>query len=288
MGLHELVSRIGENHALDTVTGPVSRVAKKLVPAGPVKDVLSGTPFGHPLHPPLTDVPIGCFTAATALDLLGGSRFEDAVDTLLALGIGATVPTATAGLSDWSDTYGPDMRIGLVHAGANVAALGLFAASLAARRAGNRGVGRVLGLAGFTTLTAGGYLGGHLGYSRGVGVNNAFYQHEPEDWTAVMDAGDLPEGSPVKAQDGDATVLLYRSAGRIYAIGSRCSHAGGPLEEGKIDDANLCVECPWHGSVFQLEDGSVVHGPASVPQTAYDARQQDGRIEVRRRPATTA
>jgi nitrite reductase/ring-hydroxylating ferredoxin subunit/uncharacterized membrane protein len=284
MALYELVSRIGENAALDKVTGPVGRVAKKLVPAGPVKDVLSGTPFGHPVHPPLTDLPIGCFTAATALDLLGGSRFEDAVDTLLALGIVATVPTASAGLSDWSDTYGSEQRVGLVHAAANVAALGLFTASLAARRSGSRGVGRVLGLAGFTALTAGGYLGGHLSYSRGVGVNNAFYQHEPEDWTAVMDAADLAEGNPAKAEVGDATVLLYRSGGRIYAIGSRCSHAGGPLEEGKIDDANRCVECPWHGSVFQLEDGSVVHGPASVRQTAYDARVQDGRVEVRRRP----
>ena len=283
MGLHELVNRIGEIEALDRVTEPLTRTAKKMVPAGPVKDVLSGTPFGHPVHPPLTDVPIGCFTAATILDLLGGRKFEDAVGNLLAAGIVSAVPTASAGLSDWSETYGSEKRIGLAHALANVAALGLFAGSLIARRRGSLALGRTLSLGGMTTLAAGGYLGGHLSYSRGVGVNNAFYQHEPEDWTAVMDSADLPAGSPVKVEAGNATILLYRASERIYGIGSRCSHAGGPLEEGKIDDGDNCVQCPWHGSVFRLDDGSVVHGPASVPQAGYDVRVQDGRIEVRRR-----
>ncbi len=283
MGLHELVNRIGEIETLDRVTEPLTRTAKKLVPAGPVKDVLSGTPFGHPVHPPLTDVPIGCFTAATILDLLGGRKFEDAVGNLLAVGIVSAVPTASAGLSDWSDTYGSEKRIGLAHALANVAALSLFAGSLIARRRGGLALGRTLSLAGMTTLAAGGYLGGHLSYSRGVGVNNAFYQHEPEDWTAVMDAADLPAGSPVKVEAGNATILLYRSSEKIYGVGSRCSHAGGPLEEGKIDDGDNCVQCPWHGSVFRLDDGSVVHGPASVPQAGYDVRVNDGRVEVRRR-----
>jgi nitrite reductase/ring-hydroxylating ferredoxin subunit/uncharacterized membrane protein len=284
MALHELATRIGDIETLDRVTGPLARTAKKLIPAGPLKDLLSGTPLGHPLHPALTDVPIGSFTAATVLDLLGGERFENAVEELLALGIVAAVPTASAGLADWSDTYGSPTRIGLVHALANVASLCLFAGSLAARRQGSPGIGRALGLAGLTTLVTGGYLGGHLTYAEGIGVNNAFYQHAPEDWTAVMDASDLPEGSAAKVAAGDATVLVYRSADRISAIGSRCSHAGGPLEEGKIDDAARCVQCPWHGSVFRLDDGSVVHGPASVPQAAYDVRVTDGRIEVRARP----
>jgi len=284
MALHELARRIGEIEPLDRVTGPLARTAKKLIPAGPLKDLLSGSPLGHPLHPALTDIPIGSFTAATVLDLVGRERFQDAVEDLLALGIVATVPTASAGLADWSETYGSAKRIGLVHALANVTALCCFAGSLAARRQGSPGIGRALGLAGLTTLVTGGYLGGHLTYAEGVGVNNAFYQHAPGDWTAVMDASDLPEGSAAKVAAGEATVLLYRSGDRISAIGSRCSHAGGPLEEGKIDDAARCVQCPWHGSVFRLDDGSVVHGPASVPQADYDVRVTDGHIEVRARP----
>jgi nitrite reductase/ring-hydroxylating ferredoxin subunit/uncharacterized membrane protein len=283
MELHEVARQIGDVEALDHITGPLTRAAKKLIPPGPVKDLLSGAPVGHPLHPALTDVPIGSFAAATVLDLIGGRRSEDAVEALLALGIAAAVPTASAGLADWSDTYGSERRIGAVHALSNVASLCLFAGSLVARRRGRRGLGRALSLAGMTTLATGGYLGGHLTYSRGVGVNNSFHQHEPDDWTAVLDAADLPAGSPINVDVGDATILLYRAADQILAIGSRCSHAGGPLHEGKIDDGNLCVACPWHGSVFRLEDGGVVHGPASVPQAAYDVRVNDGRVEVRHR-----
>jgi nitrite reductase/ring-hydroxylating ferredoxin subunit/uncharacterized membrane protein len=283
MTLHEVAQRIGDVEALDQAAQPLARAAKKLIPPGPAKDVLSGTPFGHPLHPALTDLPIGSFAAATVLDLVGGRRYQGAVEALLALGIVVAAPTAGAGLADWSDTYGSEQRVGLVHALANVTSLSLFAGSLAARRSGRRGLGRALSLLGMTTLATGGYLGGHLTYARGVGVNNAFFQHEPDDWTPVMAAGELQAGSPTKVDAGGATILLYRSPDRILAIGSRCSHAGGPLHEGKIDDGDLCVQCPWHGSVFGLEDGAVVHGPASVPQAAYDVQVRDGNIEVRHR-----
>jgi nitrite reductase/ring-hydroxylating ferredoxin subunit len=74
-------------------------------------------------------------------------------------------------------------------------------------------------------------------------------------------------------------VLLYRERGRVSAIGSVCSHAGGPLEEGKAADG--CVTCPWHDSVFRLEDGSIVHGPATRPQPSFKARVRNGQIELR-------
>jgi len=74
-------------------------------------------------------------------------------------------------------------------------------------------------------------------------------------------------------------VLLYRDGDAISAIGAVCSHAGGPLEEGKFE--NGCVECPWHHSVFNLRTGKVVHGPATHAQPAYEARLFQGQIEVR-------
>jgi len=287
MALHGLAERIGTIGTLDRVARPLAGLAGKAIPTGSArKDALSGAGLGHPLHPLLTDVPIGSFTAATVLDLIGGRRSRDAVDTLLALGIAATLPTAAAGLSDWADTYGPDQRTGVVHAAANIVALTLFSGSLAARRTGRRGFGRVLGLAGMGAMATGGYLGGHLSYARGVGVNHAFAERAIEDWTAVMDEGDLAAGSPTRVEAGGAAILLYRAPEGILAIGSVCSHAGGPLQEGKVDDDHgPCVRCPWHGSVFRLDDGSVVHGPASVPQAAYDVRTRAGRIEVRRRMA---
>jgi nitrite reductase/ring-hydroxylating ferredoxin subunit/uncharacterized membrane protein len=263
MDLHEQARRLGELQALDQVASPLARKAKELIAPGPVKDVLSGTGLGHPLHPVLTDIPIGLFTSATVLDLLAGRRARGAVN------------------ADWSDTQGTEQRVGVVHAAANVTGTCLFAASLLNRLRGRRYRGRVQGLLGMATLAAGGYLGGFLSYGRGVGVNNAFFQPELDEWTAVADESELHPGAAVMKEAGGATILLYRSGGRIHAIGSRCTHAGGPLHEGKIDDSTLCVECPWHGSVFSLEDGTVVHGPASVPEAAYEVRTTAGRIEVR-------
>jgi len=282
--LYDLADRLEKVDALDRVTAPLVAAAKKAIGPGRLKDVLSGVGLGHPLHPVLTDIPIGAFTAASLLDLIGPRAFEPAVETLLGAGILAALPTATAGLADWSDTYGGEQRVGVVHAAGNVAALALFGASLAARRTGARGVGRALGLAGMGVLAGSGYLGGYLSFTRGVGVNHAFNEATPKEWTPVLDDTEVPEATPVRVEVDGTAILLYRSGGRILAIGNRCSHAGGPLDEGEVDPGALCVTCPWHGSVFRLADGEVVHGPASVPQTAYDVRCESGKVEVRARP----
>ena len=134
-----------------------------------------------------------------------------------------------------------------------------------------------------SVMSVGGYLGGYLSYARGVGVNHAFFEHPPEDWTDVAAEAELSEGKSMRVDAGGATALLYRSNGRIHAIGSRCSHAGGPLDEGTIDADRCTVECPWHQSVFRLDGGAVVHGPATVPEPAYDARIEGGKVEVRGR-----
>jgi nitrite reductase/ring-hydroxylating ferredoxin subunit/uncharacterized membrane protein len=274
--LHGMTARLGSATALDRVAKPVAGFVKRALPHGPVKDVLSGTWLGHPLHPLLTDIPIGSFTSATVLDIVGGRRARGAADSLVALGVASAVPTAVAGAADWSDTYGHDQRVGVVHAASNAVGLAFYASSLRARRRGARGRGTVLALLGMASMTVGGYLGGYLAYSRGVGVNDAFAEEPPDDWTAVDDG-----------RAGDATVFVHRSSvdGAVRAIGGRCSHAGGPLAEGAIDDECCTVTCPWHGSVFRMDDGAVVHGPATVPQVAYDVRDAGGAVEVRRRPA---
>jgi nitrite reductase/ring-hydroxylating ferredoxin subunit/uncharacterized membrane protein len=283
VNLHASAEKLGGLEQLDKPAGAAAKAVSQAVGQGTVKDLLSGTPLGHPLHPLLTDIPIGTLTSAMLLDLLGSERAQPAADLLVAVGLLSALPTAASGAADWSDSYGPDQRIGAVHAVGNVVGLGLWACSLRARRRGDRRAGTVLGLAGMTTMAVGGYLGGYLSHSRGVGVNNAFYQHQPEDWTPVLAEAELVEGTPTRAVAGDATVLLYRSDGQVLAINSRCTHAGGPLDEGDVDAAACTVKCPWHQSVFRLGDGSVVHGPASVPQAAYDTRIQDGQIEIRLR-----
>jgi nitrite reductase/ring-hydroxylating ferredoxin subunit/uncharacterized membrane protein len=218
------------------------------------------------------------------LDLVGGRRWRDAADALITLGLLAAIPTAAAGATDRSATHGDKQRVGVVHAASNVIGLSLFASSLYARRHDARVPGVLLGVAGLTTLSVGAYLGGYLTFSRGVGVNHAFDEEVPSDWTRVVDDAALEAGRLTGAAADAATVVLYRSNDQIYAIGGRCSHAGGPLAEGTLDETNCSVKCPCHGSVFCLTDGSVVHGPASVPRVVYDVRVHDGRVEVRRRP----
>jgi len=124
MKLQDVASRIEKIDAIDKIGDSLGGVVKKLIPAGQLKDALSGTWLGHPLHPLLTDIPIGSFTSATLLDLVGGRRSQPAANFLAAVGVMATLPTAAAGLSDWSDTYGAPRRVGVVHAAANAVGVG--------------------------------------------------------------------------------------------------------------------------------------------------------------------
>ncbi|MEV7648647.1 Rieske (2Fe-2S) protein [Arthrobacter sp. NPDC089319] len=279
--LHKLMARIEQTEALDKVAQPLAGLVGRLVKPRPVRNILSGSYLGHPLHPLMTDLPIGAWTMATLLDTVGGRRAEPAADLLVTAGILTAAPTAWAGLNDWSDTQGEDRRVGLVHAAANASALVCFTASLVARRCGRRGIAKVIALGGFGLLMSGGYLGGHLSYSRGVNVNHTAWREGPADWTGVMAASELADGTPQPAQVGDLSLVLYRSGGTVWALDSVCSHMGGPLDEGTVDDG--CITCPWHGSTFRLADGSVVRGPASSEQPAYETRVREGNIEVRRR-----
>src|SRR3954466_6601529 len=100
--LHHLAERVASAAALD---GPAEAVAEKIrgaIPRGPVKDALSGTQLGHALHPFLTDLPIGTWTPATLLDVVGGRAARPASERLIAAGVLAAVPTAASGLDDWA------------------------------------------------------------------------------------------------------------------------------------------------------------------------------------------
>jgi nitrite reductase/ring-hydroxylating ferredoxin subunit/uncharacterized membrane protein len=275
----KLIQRLENFTALDKVTKPLSNAVGKAVQPRAARNLLSGTNLGHPLHPMLTDVTIGAWSMSSLLDVVGGRAAAPAADLLVGAGVGAAVPTAASGLNDWSDLLGGERRIGSVHGFANVVALGLQVASLAARRRGQRGRGKALGVAGISVLTAGGYLGGHLSYVKGVGVNHTAFEELPADWTPVLAEAELSLGEHRQVTAGDAPVLLARLHGQILAIAATCSHAGGPLADGELADG--CVTCPWHGSTFRLDDGVIVRGPATTPQPTLQAQVRDGQIEVR-------
>jgi nitrite reductase/ring-hydroxylating ferredoxin subunit/uncharacterized membrane protein len=280
--IDELVGRVERWKALDAIGRPVAEAVGRVVSPAPVRNLLSGTVLGHPAHPMLTDLPIGAWSMASLLDVVGGPAAEPAADLLVATGMAAAVPTAVTGLNDWSDTKGAARRVGQVHAAAVNIGLFLYTASFVSRRRGHRATGKALGLAGLGAVTAGGFLGGHLSYAQGVNVNRTAWRKGPRDWTEVLDEAVLAPGGHRMVQAGTVSLLLVREADGITALDSVCSHMGGPLDEGTIADG--CVTCPWHGSTFRLKDGGIVRGPASAPQPAYETRVHEGRIQVRARP----
>lgn len=283
MGLRAVMRSLGNFDALEPVAAWLAGLLGSVLGCQRIKDILSGSWLGHPLHPAVTDIPVGALTAATVLELVSGDEADSTVDALLVLGLVSVVPAALSGASDWVDTVDRDRRLGLVHAMANSGASLLYLASLVSRRTGSRGRGRVFSLLGLGALGAGGYVGGHLVFARGLGVDHTVFDEPPAEWTRVAREGDLADETPAAASAGGYQVLLYRRDGEIFALGDRCTHAGGPLSEGDVDD-DLCVTCPWHASRFRLVDGSIVHGPATAPQPSLEARVRDGHVEVRSRP----
>jgi nitrite reductase/ring-hydroxylating ferredoxin subunit/uncharacterized membrane protein len=274
--------RLEANADLDRVADPARRAVTTVLPSGPLKDVLHGVWLGHPLHPVLTDLPIGFWTSAVVLDLVGGPAARPGADVLVGAGVAAAVPTAAAGLADWSELDRPERRAGLVHAAANVTATALYGLSFLARRRGHRAGGVMLGLAGASAAVAGAFLGGHLSFRRAAGVNRAAAAPAPEEWTEIQVEGTLGRKEPTLARlDGEPLVAAEGDGGPV-ALFDRCSHLGGPLHEGTLVDG--CVRCPWHGSTFRMADGSVVHGPATATQPAYELRVDGERMLARRRP----
>jgi nitrite reductase/ring-hydroxylating ferredoxin subunit/uncharacterized membrane protein len=276
---------------LDPLAEPIQNAISALIKAGGqparnVKTFLNGTWLGHPLHPVLTDIPIGAWTTALVLDLAG---FKKAADSAIGFGILGAVPTALAGLADWHDTTGQPRKVGMAHATFNSLALTSYVGSWFARKSGNRGMGIGLSTLGFLLSMGGAYLGGEIVYRLGTIVDRTAFDPETDEWRVAAKSDDLVEG---KLHGGEITIdgvqvpiVLLKQGGRIHALHGRCSHMGGPLAEGKIVDRS-CVECPWHGSTFDMADGTVVEGPSAFPQPYYEVRQREGNVEVRLAPGS--
>ena len=247
--------------------------------------MLHGTWLGHPVHAAITDVPVGAWTAALVMDsvdaLAPGLGFRAGADAAVGIGLAGATVAALTGLTDWSATDGKARKIGLVHGLLNIAAFGLFAGSWAMRKVGRRDEARALGALGFMGVLGSAWLGGNLAYSQQIGSDHTIGQQFPDVFTPVLPEGELAEGSLRRVDVNGSRILLARRNGRIHAIAEVCSHLGGPLAEGEFTGTE--VHCPWHGSCFSVEDGRVIHGPATHPQPCLEARVCEGRVEIRGR-----
>jgi nitrite reductase/ring-hydroxylating ferredoxin subunit len=149
------------------------------------------------------------------------------------------------------------------------------------RRTGRHRAGAALATVSGGFLAVAGWLGAHLVYAAGVGVDTTAFQRFPTRWTDTgLAFDDLAADRGVGVDVGGVSVLVSRSGRKVYAVANRCTHRGAPLDDGEIADG--CVTCPWHGSRFDLADGSVLRGPATRPQPALEARVAKGHVQVRR------
>ncbi len=250
---------------------------------------------GHPIHPMLVAFPVAYLLGSACLDIWARAAKRPSLSRtarhLNTMGLGTAMAAAIPGIVDYFSAIPPRSSArtrATNHMLANVSALSLFAAS----RAGRRGSGpSVLGMAaellGSGLLTAAGWMGGTLVYRNQIAVDHRYAGAGKWDDTivAVVDESASIDVGAADALDVDQMKLLRVAGRRIVlarteqgyaAFDDRCTHRGGPLSDGVL----VCgtVQCPWHGSQFDVRTGDVRHGPAEKTIQTHRVSEKDGRV----------
>ena len=281
-----LTDRISDSlqNAIKAVIGSNRKPPRRL------KTLLHGTWLGHPLHPALTDVPIGAWLLAVIFDIIwlvapvaqpwAGRGAEVAV----MVGVLGALAAAVTGLADWSDTYGAERTVGLIHAALNTLALILLIISAALRLGASDGAtvpAVILDFVGVISVLAAAYYGGDMVFDKGTAVNHTAWEAASEDFEPALAVADLPEHALRRVTVAGVPVVVLKSGEKYFAIAATCTHAGGPLDEGELQPGEV-VQCPWHGSRFRMRDGKPLTGPATIAQPRYETRVRAGMLELRR------
>jgi uncharacterized membrane protein len=262
------MSCLEQAKGFDRLTARLQR-AVRLVPRGRVRDALHGVWLGHPLHPVLVHLPVGTWLSASLLDAWPG--FAKASRQLVLAGLAASVPAMPAGAADWSEQHEQQMRVGLVHALANAAAIALYAASAVTPARPAKG----LRLAGLATAGAGGFLGGHLAYRQSAGANQA----EPVPHLVEPGWHDL---MPLTELRGLHDTSRWSWCATATATPCTSWLTGAATCPGRCPTVTTttAATCPWHGSTFRVADGAVARGPAAAPQPAFRTRAANGVLQA--------
>ncbi|MGC1133491.1 MAG: Rieske 2Fe-2S domain-containing protein, partial [Nitrososphaeraceae archaeon] len=101
---------------------------------------------------------------------------------------------------------------------------------------------------------------------------------QDDRYIKIANKKDLNEGGLLKVEHNGKQIVLSMINGKIYAMDSVCSHEGGPLEEGTLDGYE--IECPWHGSRFDVTTGEVTNPPADTPQSIYEVKMEANDILI--------
>jgi nitrite reductase/ring-hydroxylating ferredoxin subunit/uncharacterized membrane protein len=267
-----------------------------------LKRLLQGRPFGHPLHPLLVHLPIGLWGLGFVLDLVALIRGDHTAAIshtafyMLVMGLFFGALAAITGFADYTDVRKdhPARPTATLHMVLNLAAFVVFAISAAVHHhgPGMRVACVILSAVGVALVGYSGYLGGVLVYDNGVAVGRHRSTVDPQSetlivnaapdggWVDVMDAADLPEGIPLRADvNGHVIVLLRPKSGDLCAFQEFCTHRCGPLSEGTVEDGQ--ITCPWHRSRFDVHTGKPTQRPAKVDLKTYPVREEGGRVGVK-------
>ena len=252
---------------------------------------------GHPIHPMLIPFPFAFLFGSLGFDLLGRIAGRDDWSrtgrSLQTAGLASVLVAAVPGLLDYLYTVPPrssGKRRATQHLLSNVAGAALFAAARLSReatRASNRGL--ALGAAGAGLMSLAGWLGGTLVYRNeiGVDVRHAGAGKWREE-TLSLEAGqpllaattsELGVDQMKLIKVGDRRIVVARLASGHVAFDDHCTHRGGSLAGGTLIGG--IVQCPWHGSQFDVRTGSVVQGPASEGIRTYPVEEAEGQVRVR-------
>jgi uncharacterized membrane protein/nitrite reductase/ring-hydroxylating ferredoxin subunit len=232
---------------------------------------------GHPIHPILVMFPIAFFIGAFVFDIIGlaHERYSGTAVYLIIAGLIGGVLAAIPGLIDYNATVPPHStakKRAATHGLVNTFVMLLFAVALAYRlKAEDPSIVVILALevVGVVFLCYAGWMGGTLIYRNQIGVDPRYagagkwkeeYLKEENGRVVVQSVDTLKKDQMRLIHVGKKRIVVANTGDQYVAFDDRCSHKGASLAGG----AMICntVQCPWHGSQFDVNNGSVKAGPA--------------------------
>ena len=248
----------------------------------------------HPLHPILIPFPIAFFTGTVICHFIAWLFNKDALLVtayyLNIGGIGFALLAAVPGFIDFLYTVPPKSsakKRAAKHGIINVVMLVCFITAFLVRRDENANdlVVALLEMIGVSLMVIAGWLGGTLVYRNQIGVdiryanagkwNEASFDNDSGE-IEVATADELKINGMKLLHVKNERIVLARTEERFVAFEDRCTHRGGSLAAG----STMCnvVQCPWHGSQFDLITGEVKSGPAREVIKIYSVRESNGKI----------
>jgi nitrite reductase/ring-hydroxylating ferredoxin subunit/uncharacterized membrane protein len=253
---------------------------------------------GHPIHPALISFPFAFLVGAFAFDaagmLLDRPPLWTTAGYLALAGIGTALLAAIPGFIDYFFTVPPNSSArsrATKHMLLNLSAVTLFAVAWVVKgdaAARPELLHLVLEAAGAGLLTIGGWMGGTLAFRNQIGVDHRYAKAgkwaeeyvEPDATGAAIVArsGELEVNQMKLVHVNGKRIVLARTADGYVAFDDRCTHRGGSLAGGSM----ICgtVQCPWHGSQFDVTSGAVKAGPAEKAIETFRVKTNGDRIEA--------